>query len=264
MPFIRIRDCHYYYEVHGQGPETIVFSHGLLWSGFLFHKQVAFLKDRYRVVTYDHRGQGNSEITESGYEMDNLYEDAAALIEGLELGAVHFAGLSMGGFVGMRLAARRPDLLRSLILMETSAQPEPFVIKYQLLNTLVKLFGVDVVAPQVMRIMFGKTFLSDPARKAEREQMECYLRSNDRRIVRAVNGVIGRNGLTQELNQIHCPTLVMVGTEDIATVPAKAEHIHRHIPQSKLVYIQHAGHSSSIEEPEQVNRAIASFLEAVR
>ena len=104
MPVIKINNCDYYYEEHGAGSETILFSHGLLWSGYLFHKQVAFFKRRYRVITYDHRGQGKSSVPKTGYDMDSLYEDVVLLIEHLKLGSVHFAGLSMGGFVGMRLA----------------------------------------------------------------------------------------------------------------------------------------------------------------
>lgn len=65
---------------------------------------MAFFKRRYRVITYDHRGQGKSSVPKTGYDMDSLYEDVVLLIEQLKLGSVHFAGLSMGGFVGMRLA----------------------------------------------------------------------------------------------------------------------------------------------------------------
>lgn len=260
MPTIRINHCDYYYEVYGSGPETILFSHGLLWSGYLFHKQVDAFKSRYKVITYDHRGQGKTEVTESGYDMDSLYEDAVQLIEQLHAGPLHFAGLSMGGFVGMRLAARRPDLIRSLVLMETSAQPEPYTLKYTLLNSIVKILGVGVVTAPVMNIMFGDTFLQDKDRTRERIEFENELRKNKRSIVKAVEGVISRKGVEDELKNIQCPTLIMVGTQDKATIPAKAEFINRNISGSKLVYIKNAGHSSSIEEPEQVNSAIAEFL----
>jgi 3-oxoadipate enol-lactonase len=260
MPTIKIKDCNIYYEIHGEGPETIVFSHGLLWSGKLFYKQVDYFKSKYKIVTYDHRGQGQSEVTDSGYDMDSLAEDAAALIEGLNLGKVHFAGLSMGGFVTMRLASRRPDLIKSAILMETSAQPEPNAAKYTLLNTIVKFFGISPVANTVMKIMFGDTFLNDSKRKAEKEEWTNVLKANKKTIVKAVNGVITRNGVENELPNIKCPTLILVGNEDKATVPEKAEFIHSKIPQSKLVYIKNAGHSSSIEEPEQINMAIEIFL----
>ena len=74
-----------YYEEHGTGSETIVFAHGLLWSGRMFGKQVHAFQDRYRCITFDFRGQGQSEITSSGYDMDTLTEDAAALIAALEV-----------------------------------------------------------------------------------------------------------------------------------------------------------------------------------
>jgi 3-oxoadipate enol-lactonase len=260
MPKIEINGCQYHYEKHGEGKETLLLSHGLLWSGRMFYKQVEYFKKDYTVITYDHRGHGQSSVTESGYEMDTLYEDAAALIEKLKLGPVHFGGLSMGGFVAMRIAARRPDLVKSCILMETSALDEPFKSKYTLLNTIVKMLGVKVVTKPVMKIMFGKTFLHDPERTEERKEWIAELQKNEKSIVKAVEGVISREGVADELKNIKCPTLILVGTEDVATVPEKAEFIHQQIPHSKLVYIPNGGHTSSVEEPEAYNRAIEDFL----
>lgn len=262
MPFIELNGCNYYYETCGNplAGETIVFSHGLLWSGKMFWKQVEYLKPRYKVITYDHRGQGKSSVTASGYDMDQLYLDAVALIENLHLGKVHFAGLSMGGFVGLRLAARRPDLLYSLILMETSAQKEPATFKYSTLVNLVKIFGVKIATGPVMNIMFGSKFLNDKSRMEEKKLWINELQKNSKKVFRAVNGIINRKGVETELKNILCPVLILVGTQDKAAVPARAEFIHRHIPHSQLQYIEGAGHSSSIEEPEQVNRCIEEFL----
>src|SRR3546814_3434728 len=82
----------------------------------MFAAQTAHRQGRYRVIAYDHRGQGRSaDDAATSISMETVYADAVALIEALKLGAVHFAGLSMGGFVAMRLGARRPDLIRSLI-----------------------------------------------------------------------------------------------------------------------------------------------------
>ena len=75
--------------------------------------------------------------------MDSLSVDTYQLKERLKLGKVHFAGLSLGGFVTMRLAARRLDLIKSAILIETSSQPEPNAAKYTFLSTMVKLFGIS-------------------------------------------------------------------------------------------------------------------------
>lgn len=262
MPNINVNNCNYYYEIHGSGDETVLLSHGLLWSGKMFQKQVEALKTNYQVVVYDHRGQGRTEVTESGYDMDSLFDDAVQLIEKLNLGKVHFGGLSMGGFVAMRMAARRPDLVKSLILMETSALPEPFKFKYTILNTIVKLFGVSSVEKPVMKIMFGDTFLNDSKRANEKEQWANELKTNKKSITKAVSGVIDRVGVEDELQNITCPTLILVGTEDKATIPAKAEFIASKIPHAKLVYIQNGGHTASIEEPEQYNQAILSFLKS--
>jgi 3-oxoadipate enol-lactonase len=264
MANILINNVQYYYEEYGSGSETIFFSHGLLWSGKMFHKQVDHLKDRFRVITYDHRGQGQTEAPADGYDMDTLAEDAALLIEALSPNQpVAFAGLSMGGFVGMRLAARRPDLIKKLILMETSCEPEPTenIPKYRTLNAVVKYIGAWAVVGKVMPIMFGQKFLNDASRKEERKMWEKELKSNKgSRIAKAVDGVIDRQAVADELSKITCPTLVIVGTQDVATVPDKARKIHSLIPHSQLVYIEGAGHSSSVEEPTQVNAAIDSFL----
>lgn len=229
----------------------------------MFHKQAAALSTNYQVVTYDHRGQGKSEVTESGYDMDSLYEDAVQLIEKLNLGKVHFGGLSMGGFVAMRLAARRPDLVKSVILMETSALPEPFTFKYNLLKSVVNIFGVKSVTKPVMKIMFGDTFLNDPNRAEEKQEWIAELQKNKKSITKAVTGVIERKSVENELKNIKCPTLILVGTEDKATIPEKAEFIASKIPQSKLIYIQNGGHTASIEEPQQYNKAILEFLGGV-
>lgn len=263
MPLIEVNNTKLFYDEYGSGDETIVFSHGLLWSGLMFHKQVALFKNKYRVITYDHRGQGRSDVPKKGYDMEDNYQDAIQLIEQLSPGKpVIFVGLSMGGFVGMRLAARRPELIKKLILIETSCEPEPSsnVPKYRFLNFLVKLFGVGAVVSPVMKIMFGKKFLKDVNRIEEKEFWKEQLRKNEKTITRAVNGVINRNGVEDELRYVACPTLIIVGDQDVATTVDKAKKINSLIYKSKLAIVSGAGHSSSIEEPEQVNGAMMYFL----
>lgn len=263
MPTIDLPGARLWYEERGSGPETIVFAHGLLWSGRLFEPQVAALEDRYRCITFDFRGQGRSEITADGYDMDTLAADAAALIESLGAAPCHFVGLSMGGFVAMRLGFRRPELLRSLVLIETSAEPEPEENqpRYRRLNAVARWFGLGLVVGAVMKILFGRTFLEDPARKAERRELRSRLVANRRRgITRAVTGVIEREGVLDRIHEIPVPTLIMVGDEDVATVPAKAKAIHQRIPGSRLVTIPGAGHTSNLEQPEAVNAALEDFL----
>src|SRR5512143_1799142 len=165
MPTLAVDGIDLHYEERGSGT-PIVFSHGLLWTGGMFDAQVTALSSRYRCIAYDHRGQGRSGTSPRPYDMERLTADAATLIEKLGAAPCHFVGLSMGGFVGMRLAARRPELLRTLTLVETAADSEPRwnIPKYRAMALVGRVAGFGPVVGAVMKIMFGATFLRDPAR----------------------------------------------------------------------------------------------------
>ena len=260
MPTVSLNGANIHYTDTGGHGETIVFSHGLLMSGEMFNDQVAHFRDQYRCITFDHRGQGQSGVTETGYDMETLTEDAAALIAHLGAGPCHFVGLSMGGFVGIRLAAHHPELLKTLTLLDTSSDPEPAENgpKYRLMNFVARWIGLWAVVGQVMPIMFGKTFMTDPRRRHDRRYWSKQIASRDRiGITRAVNGVIHREGCADLLGQIALPVGVGVGNEDVATVPAKSEAIQAGIRGAELVMFEGAGHSASIETPDQVNDLIA-------
>ncbi len=246
----------------GTGP-SIVFSHGLLWSASMWRFQVAALRGRFRCIAWDHRGQGKSEVTRSGYDMDTLTADAIALIEQLRAAPVHFVGLSMGGFVGMRIAARRPDLLRSLVLMETASDAEPWSSRprYAAMSFLTRFVGTRPFVPTVMKIMFGPAFLADPARAALRDELAQEIVGEQLvGMRRALSGVIRRKAVDPaELSRIRAPTLVISGEQDGAVVPARSRRTAEQIPGAKFLGIPRAGHTSSLEEPEAVNRALLDF-----
>jgi pimeloyl-ACP methyl ester carboxylesterase len=252
-------------DTGGDGP-VVLFAHGLLMSCRMFDAQVAALRGRYRCISWDHRGQGLSAPgTGRAVSIEQVTDDTLALIRALGLPAAHFVGLSMGGFVGMRLAARHPATLRSLALLDTSADPEPAenLPRYRLLNVVARWVGLRAVAGRVMPILFGRTSLADPARAEERALWRERLVGNRRAIWRAVNGVIERAGVAEELAQVRTPTLVLVGEEDVATVPAKSERIRDLIAGATLVRIPQAGHSASVEQPAAVTAALETFLHQV-
>lgn len=263
MPIVQVNGVKIFYEEKGTGKETVVFSHGLLWSHRMFYAQVDFLSQKYRVIAYDHRGQGQSEV-KAPFDMETVAEDAAALIRELCDGPVHFVGLSMGGFVGMRLAARYPKLIKSLILLETSANSEPVenLPKYKTLNSIVKWMGViPPVASKVMHIMFAASWLTNSSNASLVKHWKKELSSNKKTITGPVEGVIYRKGVEDELSKISCPTMILVGDEDVATKPEKAKFIQMRITGAKLHIIPGAGHSSCIERPERVNELLAEWLE---
>lgn len=263
MPHIDLEDARLFYaDSAGSGP-AVVFSHGLLLDHRMFDAQIAGLRDRFRCIAYDHRGQGQSQSSPMRwYDMETCFRDAVRLIETLGVAPCHFVGLSMGGFVGMRIAARRPGLLRSLTLLESSADPEPpgNVPRYRAMNLIAHFLSIRLVAGRVMPILFGRTFLSDPSRADERAEWHRRILANGRRIYPAVSGVIGRESVLDELPSIRTPTLIAVGDEDVATVPEKARRMHERIPSSRFETIPRAGHSSSIEAPDEVTRLLRTFL----
>jgi 3-oxoadipate enol-lactonase len=262
MPMIRANGTSLYYEDTGGTGAPVVFSHGLLWNTKLFAPQMAVLKDRYRCVAYDHRGQGRSaDDIAPAISVETLTVDAAALIEKLDLGPVHFCGLSLGGIVAMRLAIDRPDLIRSLVLLDTTADAEPYKLKYQAMNLVARFAGLGAVSGAIMPALYGKTTLNDPARADERHEWKQQLVSNRNTIWRAVNGVLNRKSIYSELGKIAAPTLVAVGEEDTSTPQAMAERIAGAIAGAKLIVIPSAGHATTQEQPAIVTAAIGAFLD---
>jgi len=263
MPELQVDDARLYYEDTGGAGPAIVFAHGLLWSTKMWRFQVAAFRDRFRCIAFDFRGQGRSEVTRAGYDMETLTLDAAELISRLVGGPVHFAGLSMGGFVGMRLAARRPELVRTLALLDTAADPEPRlnVPKYKLMTLLSRLLGPRALSGEAMKVMFAKPFLRDPARAELRQGLVEELVANDQTgQFRAIDGILYRKAVAAlELAKIHCPTLVISGAEDSAVVPARSRKLADQIPGAKFITIPRAGHTSTIEEPDAVNAALESL-----
>jgi pimeloyl-ACP methyl ester carboxylesterase len=263
---VNLRGVRLHVNDTGTSGTAVAFSHGLFWDSRLFAPQIEALAPTHRCIAWDHRGQGRSEVTESGYDMDTLADDAIALFEHLDSGPVHLVGLSMGGFVAMRVALARPDLVKSLVLLDTSADPEPEanLPRYRLLRRLAGWFGLRPVIGRVMPILFGKTFLNDPDRAKERECYRRRLLGNHKvGILRAIDGVLSRRGVRDRLHALRVPTLVVVGCEDVATPPGKARALAGLIRGAQLVEIPGAGHTSTLEAPREVNAVITEFITGV-
>jgi 3-oxoadipate enol-lactonase len=263
---IKVNGVELFYKESGSGPETIVFSHGLLMDHTMFEAQRAAFEGRYRVIAYDHRGQGQSADPGSGYDMDTVATDAAALIETLHAAPCHFAGLSMGGFVGMRLAARRPELVRTLTLMNTGAQKEAASsrLRYAFLAQLVKLIGTGPFTGIAVQELFGKSTRStaDPARQKMLKEWTAKLRSRPKSAAHALMGVMNRPAFnSQELAAIRCPTLIITGEDDTPQPPVNSEKLQAAIRNSRVVRIPGCGHSSSLEAPQEVIAAMRELIE---
>lgn len=272
MPRIKVNKAKIYYQdsapnqadlPEAQRKPVLMFAHGLLWGTHLYDKQVEYFKQDYRCIAFDFRGQGKSQITKTGYDMDTLAEDAIALLQALGIDKCHFVGLSMGGYVAQRVALKRPDLLNSLILLDTGAEAEDPENKvgYERLIKVINIIGVTAVSKKIMSIMFGQTFLEDKTRKKEFKKWVRYLKKNNKKgAVKATRGVISRDEVLSQLDKIKLPTLIVVGEEDVPTPYPEAQKMHFAIAGSKLAVIKGSGHSTPIEQPEQLNQVIETFL----
>jgi len=163
----------------------------------------------------------------------------------------------------MRLAIRHPELLKSLVLLATTADPEPEQNKgpYRRLAFIGRWLNFRLVIKPLMNIMFGKTFLEDPQRAPLRAKWRKHLLSLNRTgTSRAAHGVIDREGVYEQLSVIRTPTLIVVGREDVATPPEKSQRMRDAIAGSVYRELPRGGHSSSIEEPAAVTAAMQEFF----
>lgn len=250
----------------GTGPETLVLLHGLLFSHRMFDSQVEVLESRFHCVRMDFRGQGDSEVTRSGYGLDTLAEDVIALIEHLDRGPVHLLGFSMGGMVAQRVALKRPELLRSLVLMNTSAEAEAKRKRprFALLNLAARFLGMEKVAPKILPLLFSDHFVDDPACREERQRWLAMVTANDRiGMSRAVRGVVSRQSILEHIHRIRLPTKIITADQDRATSPARAQNMHTRIDDSKLVTIEGSGHMTTAEKPAEVNRILGDFYDSL-
>lgn len=249
-------------DVRGDGPAVILW-HSLLSDSAMWRRQRGALEEHYRVVAIDAPGHGRSGAVRAPYSMDDCVDAAVAVLDALGIGRAAWVGLSWGGMVGMRLAARHGSRVSALILLDTSARPEKGLkrLAYRPLQAIAKRVG----AVRPMARALTPIFFSMDSLRHQGDVVDAFVdsltRMDPESISHAVEAVVYTRGdFTAELSRISTPTLVIVGTEDRATPPAEAEHIAARIPGAGLVRIPGAGHLSALEAPARVNAAILSFL----
>jgi pimeloyl-ACP methyl ester carboxylesterase len=263
MPILSVNDAELHYDDVGDGSETIVFIHGLMLASESYAAQRDAFRDRYRVVTFDLRGQGRSAKTTDRLDLDSLAEDTVALVEQLGLNTVHLVGFSMGSFIAMRIAARHPALVRSLTLIGPSADAEEpqNMPRYARLIRFVRWFGPRWIAPQMMRILFGDTYLKSSASDAERAQWLRYLKALPRELHRAAAASASRQAIGDELCRITAPTLVVSGSEDRPIHPERARAVHQGIAGSTFLPFARTGHAVMIERAAEFNERFGAFIQ---
>ncbi|KAF0232114.1 MAG: alpha/beta [Beijerinckiaceae bacterium] len=264
MPLMPINGTELFVEEFGTGPETVLFYHSLFFSGEMYAPQIAMLRDKYRCVTIDWRGHGRSAAPLGGYDVDNLVRDALEVADAVGAKQFHWVGCSVGGVMGLRIAAQFGDRVKSLIVGGASAEAEPIekVTRYEDLILDVFAKRPEAVIDRLMAILYGSPFLNDPARAADvRRERDIILSCGSARVARASAPVLRRVDIRHLLPHIRCPTLAICGALDGANPPYKSEIIAKGIPGARLEIMPAVGHQPNIEAPEAFGALIRGFLD---
>jgi pimeloyl-ACP methyl ester carboxylesterase len=262
MPNITIRGARLHYEEKGTGPDTILFIHGLMLANESWELQRDHFAKTHRVITYDLRGQGRSEHTKGGLGLDSLAEDAAQLMRKLAPEGCHVVGFSMESFIALRLGARHPALVRSLTLIEVSADAESWgkMPAYAAMIALMSIAGVAPVAPRMMQILFARSILADPARAPLIARWRAVVDDLPKSILRAAAASAMRGSVAGEIARITAPTLIIAGEEDHPVPLHHQKTVAAAIPRAVFEEVPVTGHAVMIERPDWFNARLARFL----
>ena len=258
MPFAKVNGQRIHYEDTGGGGPAILFSHGLLMDGSMFAAQVQALRDRYRCITWDERGHGQTATgTCAPFTYYDSADDAVALLRHLGIARAVFAGMSQGGYLSLRAALRHPEAVRALVLMDTQAMPEdPAQMKdHQFLVQQWLQDGLsDEAAHVIEHIILGPGWAGAPAWRAR------WKKVHPGDLLACFTTLGSRDDISVELGRIAVPALVIHGDADRAIGLERAQAMAAALPQARMVVVPNAGHAANLTHPDPVNAALEAFL----
>ena len=245
-------------HVQCDGPETgpvVMFANSLgtdlrVWDPLLPH-----LPKGLRIVRYDKRGHGLSDGPDAPYEMDALVSDAEAVADALGLKEVVFVGLSIGGLIGQGLAARRPGLVKALVLMDTAAKigtPE----MWQTRIDGVRADGLGGMADGILDRWFAPEMRNDAAALAPWRNM--LSRTPVEGYVGCCAAIAGAD-FTESTSDLTIPVMAMAGSEDGSTTPDMVKATAE-LCGAAFHVVDGAGHLPCVEKPEETAALITAFL----
>jgi 3-oxoadipate enol-lactonase len=254
-----------YWESAGSG-DPVLLIHGLGLSGGAWWRTVDALAPTMRVITFDHRGIGQSESLTYAYTTEAMADDAVSILDDLAIDRVHIYGFSLGGMVAQQIALRHPDRIQALVLGGTHSGgrrttfPEPDVVSF---------FRRRAWMPSIEAAWASVPYNYGPRSRAEQvdriaEDIARRLRNPfNERAYRAQLLAASLHNCYGRLERIDAPTLVVHGAEDRVIPVANAHATAARVPGAKLRILEHAGHLYPTEEPT-VDEAIGAFFAAHR
>ena len=259
MPMIDADGCRINVQIDGpENAPVLMLSNSLGTTLNMWDAQMPTLTPHFRVVRYDRRGHGKSDVPKGPYSMERLGRDVLAILDALGIKRTNWCGLSMGGMVGMWLGANAPDRVERLVLSNTSAHfpsPDPW-------NERIKIVSEQGIAPLgdiTMERWFTKGF-----REKHPEKVKPVF---DMLMKTPPDGYIGCCYAIRDMDQgesirkISAPTLIIAGKHDPATTVEAAEFMRDRIKGSKLTVLE-AAHISNIEQTQAYNDAVLAHLRA--
>jgi 3-oxoadipate enol-lactonase len=235
------------------GP-TVLLAGSLGSSLAMWSPQLRRLTRRARVIRFDHRGHGGSSVPPGPYTVDDLGRDVIALLDHLGVARAHYAGLSLGGMVGMWLAAHASERIDRLALLCTAAHLPPAQAWHDRAKA-VRAGGIPAVADAVLTRWFTTEFAEDLSPYRE------MLLATPAEGYAACCEAIGGMDLRPILATITASTLVIAGERDPATPPELGEYIATAVPRARLMVVPGAAHLANVERSDVVTALLAEHLE---
>ena len=234
----------------------IIFANSLGTDLRVWDLLLPYLGDGYRFIRFDKRGHGLSDCPDAPYTIDDLALDAIAVADAFDVTGAAFVGLSIGGLIGQALALKRPDLVSSLVLMDTAAK----IGEADMWNARVSALrdgGIEGIAEAVLDRWFAPALRNDPVALAPWRNM--LVRTPLEGYVGCCQAIAGAD-YRAPAAQVDVPVMAMVGADDLATAPdvvrATAE-----LYGAAFHILPDAGHLPCVEQPQAVARLIIEFLE---
>ena len=237
---------------------VVVLTNSLGATRAMWDPQVPALAERYRVVTYDTRGHGESPAPAGPYTLDDLVDDVVALLDEVGAERAHVVGLSLGGMTAMRLAARNPERLHRLAVLCTSAKADPqgFLDR----AAAARSGGTAPLAPTVVSRWLTPSYAAAHPDLVTR--LETMIATADDEGYAACCEVVAGMDLRPDLGRIGAPTLVVSALEDPALPPEHQQVIADGIPGAELLRVSPGAHLANLERTQEVTGALLAHLGA--
>ena len=258
--YIKVNNVRVCYNDSGDSEIPILFIHGFPFNKDSWQPQVDFLRERHRVITYDIRGFGKSELGDET-SIIQCADDLIGLMDALEIPKAIVCGLSMGGYILMNAVHRYPDRFEGLILADTQCNadtPEGKEKRYQSIEKI-NADGTQEYADASLKNLFCKNTFENNSELVSSIR-NVITSTPSKSITSTLEALADRPKACPFLSEISCFTLIICGKEDSITPVAKAEFLNSTIKNSSLVIIENAGHLSNLENPDDFNHAIGKFI----